>query len=357
MAESVRQMLTIYFLSGSKNDAVLAAATQAASEAFPETEIQWAPNVDAALLGAAHTGTDLVVLFEPEMAEVQLAVESTKLDGLPRWAVVILGGEITAGGFEVVPLEECTAPVLKHVFKAAVAQFELSQENARFRGDLHTMGRRISHDLRSPLSGIFTTAELLQEILSEQSPEDVALITPLFDSCQSELRLIDRVSFLLKATVEPKPKERLDMGRIVWAARQPVERQLMKKGATLTEAEAWPEVDGVPAWLEVIWGNLISNAVAHGGASPKVDAGWAETHSEWIFFVDDDGPGVPEEKRPLLFQPFHRLHQRSSSHGLGLSIVQRLVDLQGGRCGYERLPAGGNRFLFALPKQTAISNA
>jgi signal transduction histidine kinase len=75
--------------------------------------------------------------------------------------------------------------------------------------------------------------------------------------------------------------------------------------------------------------------------------------SEYRFWVRDDGPGIAEEKRPLLFQPFHRLHQRSSAHGLGLSIAQRLVDLQGGRCGYDPAPGGGSTFYFTLPRVTA----
>eukprot|EP01031_Cornospumella_fuschlensis_P013998 gene13998-17112_t len=210
------------------------------------------------------------------------------------------------------------------------------------------MGRRISHDLRTPLSGIFTTAELLQEILTEQVPDEASLVTPLYDSTQAELKLIDRVSFLLKATVEPKPKESVEMSKIFWAARQSVERLLMKKSGQLEESADWPEVQGVEPWLEVIWGNLLMNALVHGGASPRVKAGWTDMGSEYKFWVQDDGPGVLEERRGLLFQPFHRLHQRHSAHGLGLSIVQRLVDLQGGQCGYEPAPAAGACFYFTL---------
>ena len=142
------------------------------------------------------------------------------------------------------------------------------------------------------------------------------------------------------------------MSQVVWAARQTVERLLMKKGAQLVEAENWPQVQGVASWLEVVWGNLLMNAVAHGGASPRVETGWTDLGSEHQFWVRDNGGGVPEEKRPLLFQPFHRLHQRSSSHGLGLSIVQRLVALQGGHCGYEPAPGGGGSFFFTLPSES-----
>ncbi|MDZ4289291.1 MAG: HAMP domain-containing sensor histidine kinase [Prosthecobacter sp.] len=345
-------MLTIYLLPSPHDSATLRMITEAAARAFPGVPVQSLANVDEALLRAPRHGTVLLVLMEPNMAEVKMAVEAVNAEGLPRWAFVILGGEVQQGGSEVVPQEEWAAPLLRHVFRATVDQYELARENARFRGDLHTVGRRISHDLRTPLSGIFTTAELLNEILTEHSPEDAGLVTPLYDSTQAVLKLIDRVSFLAKATVEPKPKEPVAMGPVVWAARQSVERLLMKKGAQLTEMEDWPLVHGVTSWLEVVWANLLGNAVMHGGASPRVVAGWTDLGTEYQFWVRDDGSGIPEARRAALFQPFHRLHQSNSSHGLGLSIVQRLVDLQGGGCGYEAAPGGGASFFFTLPRES-----
>jgi signal transduction histidine kinase len=341
----------LFLISASQDADAARMVAEAASRAFPHAPLRPLPNVDAALLDAPRDGTVLLIMVEPEMAEVKLAVESVNAEGLPRWAYVILGGDVTQGGAEVVPREEWSVPLLRHVLRAAVDQFELARENARFRGDLHTLARRISHDLRTPLSGIFTTTELLQEVMTESCPDDVELLKPLYDSAQAELRLIDRVSLLLKATVEPKPKEPVEMGTIVWEARQPVERLIMQKGAQLTEARTWPTVAGVPAWLQVIWGNLLSNAVVHGGVSAAIEAGWTQVDGAYQFWVRDNGPGVPAEKQPLLFQPFHRLHQRGSSHGLGLSITQRLVDLQGGHCGYRTAPGGGAEFYFTLPAE------
>src|SRR5262249_25927336 len=75
------------------------------------------------------------------------------------------------------------------------------------------------------------------------------------------------------------------------------------------------------------------------------------------FWVRDHGPDVPAEQRKLLFHPFHRLHELDSANGLGLSIVQRLVELQGGRCGYESAAGGGACFYFALPFQEPSEEA
>jgi signal transduction histidine kinase len=169
------------------------------------------------------------------------------------------------------------------------------------------------------------------------------------------MRLIDRISFLGKATVEPRPREEVEMGKVIWAARQGVERLIMQKSGQLIETDKWPVAEGVPAWLEVIWTNLLMNAFQHGGASPRVEVGCTELEEDFKFWVCDNGPGVPEAKRAALFHPFHRLHLRNSGAGLGLSIVQRLVELQGGRCGYEAATGGGGCFFFTLPRVSALA--
>ena len=342
-------MAQIYLLPADRDPGAFKIAQQAAEQAFPKEWIRPATNVDELLLHAPINQTVLLVMIRPTMDEVQLAAESVSLDGLPRFGLVVMGGDVVSNGAELVPEEEWSVPLLRHVMRGAFEKFELAQEGARFRGDLHTVARRISHDLRTPLSGIFTTAELLHEILSDHSEEDAALVTPLYDSTQAVLKLIERVSFVAKATVEPRPKETVEMDKVVWAARQGVERLMAKTRAQMDEVEEWPQVQGITAWLEVIWGNLMTNAVQHGGEGVQIKVEWSEAPGEYLFWVRDNGRGVPEEKRGSLFQPFHRLHLRNSAHGLGLAIVQRLVELQGGRCGYQPQQDGGAGFYFTLP--------
>ncbi|MEN3942813.1 HAMP domain-containing sensor histidine kinase [Prosthecobacter sp. SYSU 5D2] len=287
------------------------------------------------------------------MAELQLAIKLSQEDGMARWPVVCLSDSIQSTGLDVIPAEDWHGQLLAQVFRSALQKHELIRENGRLRGDLLTIARRISHDLRTPLSGIFTTAELLKEILSEHSEEDAALTGSLFDSTQAVLKIIERVSQLVRASVDHPLKEPVEMGQIAWAARQGAERTAMERGTKMEEVTEWPAVEGVPAWLEVIWSSLLINAVTHTGRGRTVKMDWRELPEEYEFSVTDDGPGVAEAKLPNLFYPFEKLHATHSSKGLGLSIAQRLVTLQGGRCGYERVAEGGSRFFFTLPKTTA----
>jgi signal transduction histidine kinase len=223
---------------------------------------------------------------------------------------------------------------------------ELLRENARLRGDLLTIAHRISHDLRTPLGGIVTTSEILKEILAENSSSPASLMTPLFDSVEDMAKLIENVGFVLKASANPPAKETVKMEEIVFRTLQRLEARILKKKTTISEPAAWPEVKGVFTWLETVWGNLLANALQHGKG--RIELGWRQENGEFRFWVADNGGGVAPEKHDALFQPFHALHKPNAAGGLGLSIVQRLVELQGGICGYEQLP-GGARFFFTLP--------
>ena len=223
----------------------------------------------------------------------------------------------------------------------------LEVENARLRGDLLTVASRVSHDLRTPLGGIVTTAEVVQEILAEK---DLTTTMPkaILDSVDDMTRLIRQISFVTRATANPLPKKPLPMGSIVSVALQRLEKKIRKKNAVVVQPDSWPQVNGVVEWLEEIWWNFLDNALRHIPEKPRAELAWRKEDAFYRFEISDNGPGVPEHIRPGLFHPFNLLHVPGSAKGLGLSIVQRLVELQGGKCGYEPLPAG-SRFFFSLP--------
>jgi K+-sensing histidine kinase KdpD len=235
--------------------------------------------------------------------------------------------------------------------KNLVEPENLAQENARLRGDLLTMARRISHDLRTPLGGIMSSGEVLKEILAESEPDSVVLVDSLLRSADEISSLIKRASFIAKASVNPSPKTLVEMGEVVSGVLQQLESRILKKSATVTEPKSWPQVNGVAAWLDIIWWNFLANALQHAGIAPKIELGWRKDGGKFYFFICDNGSGVPENERGRLFQKFESLHELDSTRGLGLSVVQRLVELQDGDCGYESQSKGGANFYFTLPEK------
>jgi signal transduction histidine kinase len=239
---------------------------------------------------------------------------------------------------------------LEHnVAARAVTQEELLRENARLRGDLLTVAVRVSHDLRTPLGGIVNTGELLQEILTKKEPAAAALADSLFTSVDEMSKLIGQIRIITRATAEPKPKVSVNMGEIISGVLQRLESRVLKTQATVAEPASWPEVNGVADWLEFIWWNFLANALQHAGEKPRIELSWHQENEGFYFQVCDNGVEIPAEVRAKLFQPFDFLHKPNSGWGLGLSVVQRLVDLQGGGCGCEPNPKGGSCFFFTLP--------
>jgi signal transduction histidine kinase len=110
-------------------------------------------------------------------------------------------------------------------------------------------------------------------------------------------------------------------------------------------------VDGDRRLLARAVSNLLRNAqkyAAHTvGLSARRDGGLLE------IVVDDDGPGIPEEERERIFDPFYRLDRSrdraTGGFGLGLSIARKAVSLHGGTLQVERSPLGGARFVIMLP--------
>jgi two-component system sensor histidine kinase/response regulator len=117
--------------------------------------------------------------------------------------------------------------------------------------------------------------------------------------------------------------------------------------------DTWPAALGYGLWVEQVWVNYISNAIKYGGRPPRVELG-AEAQPDGMvrFWVRDNGSGLMPEARARLFVPFTQpAHLHGKGHGLGLSIVRRIVDRLGGQVGVESegVPGRGSVFSFTLP--------
>jgi two-component system sensor histidine kinase/response regulator len=145
---------------------------------------------------------------------------------------------------------------------------------------------------------------------------------------------------------------------------------IAQRQAQIILPERWPGASGYGPWVEEVWVNYLSNAIKYGGEPPRVELGFDESAHECTsadslprtfagshvrFWVRDNGPGLTPEEQGRLFRSFERLDQvRAKGHGLGLSIVRRIVEKLGGEVGVESEPGQGSVFWFALPKKNGV---
>jgi signal transduction histidine kinase len=228
---------------------------------------------------------------------------------------------------------------------------ELQTQNEELDAFAHT----VAHDLKGPLSSIVGFAEVLEE--SHATLPGEALGSNLHRIASGGHKMANIVDELLLLSSVRKmaeiKTEVLDMPVIATEAWQRVAHLAEKSQAELImpDASAWPAALGYGPWVEEIWVNYFSNAIKYGGQPPRIQIGFDDADGGQVrFWVRDNGAGLSPEQQASLFTPFTRLHQaRAKGHGLGLSIVQRIVDRLQGGVGVESQPGQPSTFFFTLP--------
>ncbi len=232
---------------------------------------------------------------------------------------------------------------------------QLEAQNAELNAFAHT----VAHDLKNPLATLIGYAQLLEHSMSKISEETrQEALEAIVHSGLKMGTIVDELLLLAsvraKTDIELHP---LNMERIVTEARGRLLHLIEETEGTIIALDSWPAALGHAPWVEAVWANYISNALKYGGRPPRVELGATEQEDGWVrFWVRDNGPGLTPEQQAHLFTPFERLHQlRVSGHGLGLSIVQRIVRRLGGEVGVESNVghSGGSTFYFTLPGLSA----
>jgi PAS domain S-box-containing protein len=230
---------------------------------------------------------------------------------------------------------------------------ELEERNKELDAFAHT----VAHDLQDSLglvTGFAATLEQSYATLPEQELERYLRVI-----ARSGLRMSNIVDELLllagvrKVDLEPVP---LDMTPLVAGAQQRLADMIERYFAEIVLPESWPVALGHGPWVEEIWVNYLSNALKYGGRPPRIELGADRVNDGSTgqavirFWVQDNGPGLTREEQAKLFVPFAQLAQvEAKGHGLGLSIVQRIVEKLGGRAGVESEVGRGSLFWFTLP--------
>lgn len=221
---------------------------------------------------------------------------------------------------------------------------------------LHTLKdtflQSVSHDLRSPLAAVIGLAqtlvredihldreemrELLQRIL-KSAYQMKALLTDLLD--------LDRLRGGYLGTMD----DVVDLDQLGRQAFSQLESQ-RQRGVEFRPSGLVAKIDR--AVLERIVVNLLDNALRYTTPGGRVWLGFeAAGEGDLILYVDDDGPGVDEESKEAIFDPFVRVAASPSvaGTGIGLALVERFARLLGGRAWVEDRPGGGASFKVLLP--------
>lgn len=223
------------------------------------------------------------------------------------------------------------------------------------RNDLISM---IYHDLRSPLSNIVSSLDVIQALMPQDSDPAVE---PLLDIA---IRATERIERLTNSLLDIR---RLEAGQSI-ASRELVSPTSITKEAvknvlpivenknqeiTLLIEENLPRVWVDTDMIGRVLTNLLENAVKHTPAGSTIYLGARLEGNQVIMWVQDNGPGIPPDERERIFDKFSRLHGRGGPKGLGLGLAfcRLAVEAHGGQIWVDDGPEGGSNFKFTLPTQ------
>ncbi len=203
----------------------------------------------------------------------------------------------------------------------------------------------VSHELRSPLTGIVGTADLLERRIERLPEREANLIRALGSQVRRfSATVLDLLEISRIGGDEIVQEEAIDIGLLI-------DELLSTRGLSrsLRVGDNFAmRLD--PRRFERIVGNLIDNAQRHGEGVTGVAT--ERTGAGLRLIVDDAGPGVPKALAEQIFEPFARGDATSpDGAGLGLAIVREQVRLLGGSVLVEESPGGGARFVVDLPER------
>ena len=220
--------------------------------------------------------------------------------------------------------------------------------------DLNAFAHTVAHDLKTPLGVIVGYADVLVEELAEvlKEGEDARYYLQSISRNGRKMgNIIGELLLLAEIRRTEVQHERLDMANVVSEALQRLAFLSEEKEAEIVVPDTWPAAVGYSPWIEEVWVNYLSNGIKYGGQPPRLELGATEQDDGFVcFWVRDQGPGISPADQIRLFTPFTQLEQvRVTGHGLGLSIVRRIVEKLGGEVSVESEVGEGSAFSFTLP--------
>jgi PAS domain S-box-containing protein len=248
--------------------------------------------------------------------------------------------------------------------KAEESLARARDELEKYAADLERSNRELedfayiaSHDLKEPLRGIHNYSSFLLEdyadrldVAGRDKLHTLMRLTRRLESLLDDLLRYSRVSQIEMAM------QRIDTGALVHEVLDIMVPLMEEQQAAVTIAGDMPAIVCDRTRVGEVFRNLVTNAVKYNDNRVKqVDIGWREGEDPGfvVFYVRDNGIGIPDKHQEKVFTIFKRLHGRDrygGGTGSGLTLARRIVERHGGAIGVTSEYGKGSTFWFTLPK-------
>jgi signal transduction histidine kinase len=245
-------------------------------------------------------------------------------------------------------------PVHGHdeIAKLAGAMNEMAERLSTLLHTQRELLANVSHELRSPLARIEVALELARD-----QPNPAGPLGEIESDVGELSRLIDDVLATSRLELRPESARpvRLQIPELLeQARRRALAAGLAAARLKLDLSEGLPEALADGELCAHALQNLLDNARKHTPETTPISLGAIREGDRLRLFVHDEGPGLPAEELPRLFEPFYRpdasrTRASGGGAGLGLSLVRRIAELHGGSPTVRSAPGEGTTFSFTVP--------
>jgi two-component system sensor histidine kinase/response regulator len=286
---------------------------------------------------------DIVVVMITSYASLELAVKATR-DGAYDFIPKPFTPQELRGSIE---------NITKQLFLKRMTQ-KMNKEGKLIRFQFLSV---LSHELKAPINAIEGYVKMMND---RQFGDDMAAYQEMIDRMQERIKgMRSLIMDLLDLTkIESgKPVQHLESVNITGIAQISIDTMrpysIQKDVDIYLNTKEKIMMDADPNEIEIIFNNLISNAVKYNRNGGRVDVFIESKKDAIVFQVSDSGIGMTDEEKAKLFQDFVRIKNQKTKNitgsGLGLSILKKIVDMYHGEIDVQSVPDKGTTFTITIP--------
>jgi len=216
----------------------------------------------------------------------------------------------------------------------------------------------ISHELKTPLVTIAGFSGILSnDIETADKDKLVSHLQHITGAVDTMSVLLDELLELSRVGRIINTPENVSMRELIHDVASMVDRQAAERGVKIEISPDMPDVFGDRIRLREVLQNLTENAIKFSldGPDPRIKVGWRDESPDPVYYVQDNGQGIDPAYHEKIFGLFERLDPEIEGTGVGLALVQRIMEEHGGKIWVESEGAGsGSTFCFTIPREGQV---